>query len=163
MRNPNCKCFVCELPLYRRPKELKNSNGKAFCSRLCYGKHYHPGKTRLDKICEYCNSTYNAKTIEQRFCSHSCVNSSRKGIKYDGLNIKNKALKSKRLKFLLVKDRNPLCENCSNDNYNILEVHHIIERCKGGTDELSNLLLLCPDCHSTIHLGVGKMEGQADG
>jgi len=162
MRKPNCKCSVCELPIYRRPNDLKKSDGNAFCTRLCYGRFYHPGKIRVDKICEHCNSKFNAKTTKQRFCSHSCSNSSRKGINYDGLNSKNRALKSKRLKFLLAQDRAPLCEHCSHDNYNILEAHHIIERCNGGTDELSNLLLLCPNCHSTIHLGIGKMEGQAD-
>ena len=52
----------------------------------------------------------------------------------------------------------PCCEKCNNDNYSILQVHHIIERCNGGTDEESNLLLLCPNCHMTEHLGYSKWK-----
>lgn len=37
------------------------------------------------------------------------------------------------------------------------EVHHIIPRCEGGSDELSNLVMLCPNHHSLADLGkIGK-------
>ena len=32
-------------------------------------------------------------------------------------------------------------------------IHHIIERHKGGGDELGNLVLLHPNCHRQIHSG----------
>ncbi|MCF6438426.1 HNH endonuclease [Pseudoalteromonas luteoviolacea] len=31
-------------------------------------------------------------------------------------------------------------------------IHHIMERVKGGSDELSNLVLLYPNCHRQLHL-----------
>ena len=34
---------------------------------------------------------------------------------------------------------------------NVLEVHHIIPVSSGGDDELSNLVLLCHDCHTALH------------
>ncbi|WP_259399592.1 HNH endonuclease [Pseudoalteromonas sp. SR41-4] len=30
-------------------------------------------------------------------------------------------------------------------------IHHIVERVKGGTDEMSNLVLLHPNCHRQLH------------
>lgn len=31
-------------------------------------------------------------------------------------------------------------------------VHHRIEKAKGGTDDLANLVSLCRDCHERIHV-----------
>lgn len=31
-----------------------------------------------------------------------------------------------------------------------LEVHHIIPQCKGGTDDWTNIVTLCPTCHNII-------------
>ncbi|GAB6879249.1 hypothetical protein JCM17823_15230 [Halorubrum gandharaense] len=32
-----------------------------------------------------------------------------------------------------------------------LEVHHVVPRSNGGTNDLSNLLTLCSDCHEDVH------------
>jgi hypothetical protein len=39
--------------------------------------------------------------------------------------------------------------------YGRLEVHHIVHRCKGGTDDLENLVTLCDLCHAVIHPHMG--------
>ena len=31
-------------------------------------------------------------------------------------------------------------------------IHHVVERCKGGSDRLDNLVLLHPNCHRQIHV-----------
>ena len=36
-----------------------------------------------------------------------------------------------------------------------LEVHHIIYQCKGGSDELDNLVTLCDLCHAVTHDHMG--------
>lgn len=47
-----------------------------------------------------------------------------------------------------------------------LEVHHIVYRSQGGSDEAENLITLCHTCHSALHAGrikvnlVGKSKGQ---
>lgn len=41
------------------------------------------------------------------------------------------------------------CAICGNNDF--LEVHHIIPKEKGGTDDYDNLILLCARCHSGIH------------
>ena len=30
-------------------------------------------------------------------------------------------------------------------------IHHIVERVKGGSDDMSNLVLLHPNCHRQLH------------
>lgn len=50
------------------------------------------------------------------------------------------------------KSRGFKCEVCSFDD--VIEVHHIISKKAGGTDEHSNLILLCPNHHALIHAGL---------
>lgn len=44
------------------------------------------------------------------------------------------------------------------DNSNILQIHHIIPRKRGGTDEEGNLRILCPNCHATEHYGDSRVK-----
>ena len=152
-RNPNCSCHTCEKPIYRRPSQIV---GNVFCSSECCGKFQRLN----EKLCPICGNSF---TGHKKTCSRSCSNKSRTGIKYDGTNSNNKSTKSKRLRFEIASKRSGKCEECGNENYNILQIHHIIERCNGGSDEESNLQLLCPNCHYTKHLGYSKYEeGQSD-
>lgn len=43
------------------------------------------------------------------------------------------------------------CEICRYDYKAILQIHHITPLSLGGNDELENLVILCPNCHKTIH------------
>lgn len=147
MRNPNCSCFICNKKIYRRPSQINMS--KVYCSRKCAGIDQ-----RKIKICPVCSKEFTG-TIKKT-CSRSCANKQRYGIKYNGKNDNNKYIKGKILKEKLALINNGVCDKCKNDNYNILQVHHKIEKCNGGTDELDNLILLCPNCHMTEHHGYGK-------
>ncbi|WP_247686910.1 HNH endonuclease [Pseudoalteromonas luteoviolacea] len=53
--------------------------------------------------------------------------------------------------WLIQLHRCPLCHQAitKETGWNI---HHIVERVKGGSDELSNLVLLHPNCHRQLHL-----------
>lgn len=44
------------------------------------------------------------------------------------------------------------CQICGAKNTR-LEVHHIVYRSKGGTDDEDNLITLCESCHKKIHTG----------
>ena len=49
---------------------------------------------------------------------------------------------------------NHTCQHCNNKlGDKKLEVHHIIFRSNGGSDEESNLITLCKTCHTMIHNG----------
>ena len=45
------------------------------------------------------------------------------------------------------------CQICSK-KHTRLEVHHIVYRSQGGTNDESNLITLCKDCHSRVHDGI---------
>ena len=53
--------------------------------------------------------------------------------------------------FILYRD-NHTCQICKCKNKK-LQVHHIIERSKGGTNEPKNLTTLCVECHEKVHNG----------
>ena len=80
-----------------------------------------------------------------------------KGINYGFANTKA---------YVLNRD-NYTCQYCKGKSKDSkLEVHHIIFRCYGGSDEPENLITLCKTCHGKLHAGKinlkrnGKVKGQ---
>lgn len=52
------------------------------------------------------------------------------------------------------------CEICDNSNKKILHAHHICERTELETNNHhTNLLILCPNCHTKIHFNLIKIIG----
>jgi 5-methylcytosine-specific restriction endonuclease McrA len=147
-RKPNCGCCICGKKMYRRPSQIKGGN--VYCSLVCTGLGQQKSKT-----CKICNKQYvgNKKT-----CSRACANKARTGIKYTKEGRFDKAYRGSLLKEKVAKKRGGACERCGENNYAILQVHHKRERCAGGTDRLSNLELLCPNCHAAHHLGVSLFD-----
>lgn len=58
---------------------------------------------------------------------------------------------SSRREAILHRD-NYTCQVCGK-KHTRLEVHHIIPRSQGGTDNENNLITLCEDCHEAVHNG----------
>tara|TARA_B110000196_G_scaffold215874_1_gene185352 strand:+ start:491 stop:1105 length:615 start_codon:yes stop_codon:yes gene_type:complete len=57
------------------------------------------------------------------------------------------------------------CESCGDttvfldDNDKVfLEVHHIRELAKGGSDTVTNAVAICPNCHREFHCGKNKLK-----
>lgn len=55
-------------------------------------------------------------------------------------------IKYKRI--IVLQRDNYTCTQCSYSEKEIMQVDHIIPRCKGGSDEIDNLRCLCPNCHA---------------
>jgi hypothetical protein len=58
------------------------------------------------------------------------------------------------------------CEVCGHDVVRDLEVHHLQERARGGSNELRNLAVLCERCHDRHHAGeieIGPLIQTSDG
>lgn len=80
-----------------------------------------------------------------------------KGINYGFANTKE---------YVLTRDKYT-CQHCKGKSKNSrLEVHHIVFRRNGGSDEESNLITLCKTCHDGLHNGnivlkkTGKVKSQ---
>lgn len=71
---------------------------------------------------------------------------------------KEKIAKAKKYQFefeevrpLILERDNNKCNKCGRSE--LLDVHHIVYRSAGGTNEPSNLLTLCAVCHAEEHKG----------
>ncbi|MGL4759623.1 MAG: HNH endonuclease [Patescibacteria group bacterium] len=51
----------------------------------------------------------------------------------------------------IIKQRDVVCKICGAEKE--LQIHHIVWKCFGGTDDPSNLILLCSTCHLHQHNG----------
>lgn len=58
--------------------------------------------------------------------------------------------------YVLWRDRN-ICQGCQGASKDpVLEVHHVRERSRGGSDRPDNLITVCKSCHREYHTGTGK-------
>ncbi len=142
-RKPNTKCLICHKPLYRRPSELKSTLNRSFCSKECFGV-----SCRRESPCLICKSPILAG-LNKKTCSRQCANIHRTGIKYKLNQPKDKVKSQRALKMRLISKRGKFCERCGYSKIEILEVHHKDRDRKNN--ELDNLELICPNCHSEEH------------
>lgn len=54
---------------------------------------------------------------------------------------------------LIYQQANSRCPFCECDEISLLDIHHIVPRSEGGSNEPSNLILSCKNCHARIHSG----------
>lgn len=160
-------CLYCK-------KEFNNTNDK-YCSYKCFNKH------RIDLIlkkpCAYCGKIFSSKKSfqDRPYCSVECsraaIKSSGKlakennpawrggSISYRGPNWEKQRLKARN------RDNNT-CQLCGKTSNKIsLPVHHIVPFREFGIEnykkanELSNLITLCPKCHSRVDRGIISIPG----
>ncbi len=48
------------------------------------------------------------------------------------------------------------CEYCGDTTKEILQLHHIKQVAEGGTNDIDNIIVLCPNCHTKAHRGLIK-------
>ena len=146
-RNPNTTCSHCLTPIYRRPcVQHSSKSGRVFCSVACNVAF----KGISEHVCPICSTSFRKRP--GKFCSRACANKSRLGTYYTGSRKKDKCTTIRGLKKRLIELRGATCERCSYSTYaTILIVHHVLPRAKGGTNELTNLELICPNCHAVEH------------
>lgn len=50
------------------------------------------------------------------------------------------------------------CYFCSCDQYELLDVHRIVEGCEGGEYTAYNTVTVCSNCHRKIHAGFIRID-----
>lgn len=108
---------------------------KVACTEGDYDKYYQKPKTRALKCQHY---------SECPEFSYYMFNQKKGNIK------KRKSIPAK-TKALLQKEINSICPFCPNDDVGHFQIHHIDENPENN--EINNLLMLCPTCHSKITKG----------
>ena len=58
----------------------------------------------------------------------------------------------KKIQKIKTQESNGTCEICGCNIFPILEFHHIKMLCEGGNNDYDNIKLICPNCHSLIHI-----------
>lgn len=145
LKRKKVKCLNCQ-------KEIKTTlkEDKKFCNHSCSAIFNNKKRNKnnvIKKICLYCEVEISTKNTRQKYCSIKCH---RSFLISD--TIKNNIASSKTMKKYLINVYGEKCMKCNWCEVNEksgrvpIELEHI----DGNSDnnEIGNLLLLCPNCHS---------------
>lgn len=146
MRNPNTTCCGCGEPCYVRPNQLATQK-MWFCSKECHGKGVYEKLAE----CAFCSNKFTKANSESKFCSRSCSNKGRRGIVYDGSNPGNKARAGELRRRQVIERDGINCNICGLEPvWSGKPLQHQVDHIDGNNKnhDLSNLRLLCPNCHT---------------
>jgi DNA-directed RNA polymerase subunit RPC12/RpoP len=133
----------------------KYASGR-FCSRSCANiriisqeqkesaRLFH--KILNDYVCITCGTSFSGKIRSDRLIK--CKNCRKERVVKE--NVKSILEYSKRTVAKIIKRAKLKCAMCGWDETS-LDVHHIIERKNGGTNDMDNLIAICPNCHRKAH------------
>lgn len=115
-------------------------------AKYCSTKCYHKAQYRANKVyqtCRHCGKNFWSNPSDNRvYCSVGCTNKDSK----DRWNPSFSTVRG----MMLVRGMIQQCERCGYDDVpEILGVHHKDEN--RHNNQLSNLAVLCPNCHSLAH------------
>ncbi len=142
-RKPNTKCTICGKLIYRRPVQLEQTGGKAYCGQSCFGI-----SCRQEKPCIVCHKLI-ISSLHRITCSRECSNTHRIGIKYKLGRPRDKFEEIRAIKIRLLAIRGGKCERCGYNKSEILQVHHKDRNSRNN--DYKNLELICPNCHYEDH------------
>jgi hypothetical protein len=133
-----CKICQKEFSVIRTRKDIAR-----YCSRRCYYKAMHL-KGSVQVKCRHCEKQFLAAPSQKRiYCSRRCINKSKAGIWKATYNtVRRRMIKSGQVLH---------CERCGFSEFpDILGIHH--KDRNRHNNALSNLEVLCPNCHSIEHM-----------
>ena len=135
------ECQTCGKSFIADTREINRGNAK-FCSLSCCAKA--PKEMKYKLICKQCGREFLSAVKSAKYCSDSC--------KQKNYRARQKSLSEdgECIKYFYKVFLNTPCELCQWDK-TTRDLHHIIEVVNGGTNELDNLICVCPNCHRMIH------------
>jgi len=147
---PNINCSECGISCYKKPSVMNRSkSGKVFCGIGCSTAH----NTKWVE-CIICQKPIKAG-LKRKTCSVACSNKNRTGINYKQTGQPKKSIVRSKEAIRLALVLHLGVEKCQRCDYekipDVLQVHHVVEKHKGGKDTVDNLELLCPTCHMEEH------------
>lgn len=115
-------------------------------------KHYDEGCT-----CEKCGKVFHSKDLSRKLC-FECLPTT---IKHTKGKSCPKSIQdvSKRTISKIFKRMGLPCSCCGFYVKGIMfDIHHIIPRAKGGSNDMSNLTYICPNCHRIAHTDISLLK-----
>lgn len=150
-------CRYCKNPFDAPIKELNRGNAR-FCSISCARKNRPAKKQEPNFTCAQCGQEFYRPTSSQKnsrsglfFCSRSCKDRAQRldGIKDVQPSHYKDGSRSYRVR--AIRSFGAICNRCGYAKIeSVLEVHH--KDRNRSNNELSNLEVLCPTCHTEEHL-----------
>jgi hypothetical protein len=136
------KCLVCNNEF----EHISSRCNKAkYCSRTCYYKAQNKNGSVTMK-CKHCDVEFKASPSDiakRKYCSKQCTSKGNHKEWHPNFTTVRKAM--------LTRNKINKCERCGFDKYKqILGVHH--KDRNRNNNKLSNLEVLCPNCHSIEHM-----------
>jgi endogenous inhibitor of DNA gyrase (YacG/DUF329 family) len=150
-------CAICGKEFTRRQCEIKSEN--TYCSPACAGKRKRGpisarNYNKITKPCEECGRDFTMSHrdgLKRRFCSKSCEQAYRS--KYmRGENNPNYRHGKNRVaaKWTALRWYPASCALCG---FGVaIQIHHIRPIATDGTNEVGNLIVLCPNHHAMAEL-----------
>jgi hypothetical protein len=109
------------------------------------------GSKRYFYICDKCGKEFESKIYRRndrkKHCNN-CIRKSPHSIKSNNITLLDL---SKRTVSKILKRAKVCCSICGWDESSC-DIHHIIEKSIGGTNDVSNLIIVCPNCHRICHV-----------
>ena len=150
------KCDHCQKEIDRKPSYIQmnlKKGHKNYCDRKC---QYEAQNKQISCNCAYCNAPLNKMPCEIKnsksgrvFCNKSCA-CSYNNIEYRTQeNNPNWIDGTSKYVDLAFSYYEPECVICNYNNKHALQVHHLDK--VRTNNELSNLMILCANCHSLVH------------
>ncbi len=113
-----------------------------WCNDCRVGEYWYP------RICVNCGVEFLSRKRDTMYCSGKCNRQYRSKIK--GWEFHERQWEN--LRELVLERDNYTCQECHAFSMNgFLQVHHIKPLFRGGVNDETNLVALCPTCHKTAH------------
>lgn len=152
----NCKhCnkeFDCENKRYNYSRK---NNKNIFCSAICYNS-YKKEINNVKQNCAKCGkevirhkSQLSKSKTGNLYCNTSCAVSNNNKLFKTGSNHPNYKNAGSRYRNKALLHYDHICMDCGNDDYDVLEVHHIDQ--DRSNNKLDNLCVICANCHLKRH------------
>ena len=149
IKNVAKNCVICNSQFLAAKCRAKVAK---YCSRTCYYKSMaHSGTVVLN--CDVCGTEYRRPPSHSKYAKKTCSMKCR-GIASRSANPISKDYPSVR-RWMKRRDMLQECKRCGYDRHpNILVVHHVDRN--RTNNNLSNLEILCPNCHALEHYEENK-------
>ena len=132
-------------------KQTKVVHGQLLVVKVSKRNGHVSSRWVLGARCQFCEKVFHLIRPTKKYCSQACYEEHKKAGKSVHTKKRTGKISCNPRKQKLIKARGAKCEHCKCSNIACLHAHHIIKRSAEGSNDLSNLILLCANCHSNHH------------